>query len=267
MGGGRGAKERVMRKTVNYDEVAPTFNTRYVVNPLPGVAQNLRSLLEAAGGGRVLEVGCGTGRWLEELQPLARQIYGFDLSRGMLGRAQERGIGLALSQGQGGELPFATGSMDMLYCVNAVHHVPRPQQFIAEARRVLRPGGSLTVIGMDPRAGPIRWYLYDYFPETWPADLERFPSAGTLIDWMAAEGFERASVQRVERLAGTLEGRAVLADPFLQKNGTSQLTLLSDAAYAEGLARLMRELDEAEARGETLLFETDIWMTAVVAAS
>ncbi|MEP7358143.1 MAG: class I SAM-dependent methyltransferase [Anaerolineales bacterium] len=255
-----------MRKIVNYDEVAPTYNARYAVNPLGGVARHLRALLAAAGGGRALEVGCGTGRWLEELQPLARQVYGFDLSRGMLRGAQARGLPqAALAQGQAGELPFAAGSLDLLYSVNALHHFPRPRQFIAEARRVLRPGGALAIIAMDPRAGQIRWYLYDYFPETLPADLERFPSAGTLIDWMAAEGFEQAGVRRVERLTGTLEGRAVLADPFLQKNGTSQLTLLSDEAYAAGRARLARDLDEAESRGETMRFETDIWMTAVVA--
>jgi ubiquinone/menaquinone biosynthesis C-methylase UbiE len=254
-----------MRKVVNYDEVAPTFNNRYEINSLAGVAQHLRTLATAAGGGRVLEAGCGTGRWLEELRPLASQVVGLDLSRGMLRRAQERGPELALAQGQGGELPFASGSMAMVYCVNALHHFPRPQAFIAEARRLLGPGGVLAVIGMDPRAGQIRWYLYDYFPETLPADLERFPSAGTVIDWMAAAGFSQASVQRVEHLRGTLAGRAVLDNHFLQKNGTSQITLLSDEAYAAGLERIKRALDEAEARGETLLFETDIWMTAIVA--
>jgi SAM-dependent methyltransferase len=185
----------------------------------------------------------------------------------MLRHAQQRGLPqVALVQGQAGELPFASDSLNLLYSVNALHHFPRPQQFIGEARRLLKPGGVLVVIGMDPRAGQVRWYLYDYFPETLPADMERFPSAGTLIDWMVAAGFTLAGVQRVERLAGTLAGRAVLADPFLQKNGTSQLTLLSDEAYAAGMARLKRDLDESEARGETLQFESDIWMTAIVAA-
>ena len=63
----------------------------------------------------------------------------------------------------------------------------------------------------------------------------------------------------------SLMGRAVLGDAFLQKNGTSQLTLLSDEAYAAGRARLERDLQAAEARGESLPFETDIWLTAVVA--
>ena len=256
-----------MRNRVNYDQVAPTYNVRYDVNPLPGVSQNLRSLLAGAGGGRALEVGCGTGHWLAELQPFASQVYGLDFSRGMLQKAQQRGLGHVLAQGEASELPYTPHSLDLVYCVNALHHFPRPQRFIAEARRLLRPGGALAVIGMDPRAGRGRWYLYDYFPETLPADLERFPSAGTLTDWMIAEGFEQTRVARVERIANMQAGRAVLSDPFLQKNGTSQLTLLSDEVYAAGLARLKRAVEQAEARGEALEFEIDIWMTAVIGSA
>jgi hypothetical protein len=117
---------------------------------------------------------------------------------------------------------------------------------------------------MDPHAGRSPWYVYDYFPGTRETDLARFPSAGRLLDWMTAAGFERASWQIAERLDGSLSGRAVLDDHFLKKQGTSQLALLSEEDYQAGLARIRAALDAAEARGETLTFSSDLVLGAVV---
>ncbi|MBI1925498.1 hypothetical protein HYR99_14750, partial [Candidatus Poribacteria bacterium] len=53
-------------------------------------------------------------------------------------------------------------------------------------------------------------------------------------------------------------GQEVLADPILQKHGTSQLALLTDEAYAAGMARIKEAIANAEAAGETLVFPVDI---------
>jgi ubiquinone/menaquinone biosynthesis C-methylase UbiE len=53
--------------------------------------------------------------------------------------------GLNWIQGRAGSPPSA---FDLAVCVNALHPYEQPQQFIAEARRVLRAGGVLAVIGM-----------------------------------------------------------------------------------------------------------------------
>ncbi len=47
-------------------------------------------------------------------------------------------------------------------------------------------------------------------------------------------------------------------DPFLQKNACSQLALLTDEAYAAGLRRLERAVQQAEAKGETIIFPAEI---------
>ncbi|MEK7787024.1 MAG: hypothetical protein AAB658_16600, partial [Chloroflexota bacterium] len=56
------------------------------------------------------------------------------------------------------------------------------------------------------------------------------------------------------QVAHEVRGREVLTNHFLQKNGTSQLTLLSDEAYTAGLRRIESAIAEAEAKGETLTF-------------
>ena len=250
---------------VDYDAIAPQYDARYGVNQLPGIAGLLRETAAEAGAGRglALEVGCGTGHWLGVLAGHTRRICGLDLSAGMLRRAHAPASGLA--QGQAGQLPLASASVDLLICVNALHHFPDKRLFMAESRRVLRPGGAWVNVGLDPHAGRDRWYLYDYFPGTLEADQQRFLSVGTLVAGVKAAGFERATWVTAERICAVQRGRAVLDDPFLQKHGTSQLALLSDEAYQAGLARLTRDVMAAEAAGQALEFVSDLWMSAVVA--
>jgi SAM-dependent methyltransferase len=203
-------------------------------------------------------VGCGTGHWLAGLRPVSAQLYGLDLSAGMLAQAQQREGALSLVRGRAGQIPLPDASIDLVCCVNAIHHFQQQPGFVAEARRVLHPGGVLAVIGMDPRAHRDRWYLYDYFPGTYETDLARFPSWGTVLDWMAASGFQQVEWRFVEQIVDHKVGRSVLDDPYLQKEAVSQLTLLSDTAYAAGLARIETALTAAEAAGETLTFPTDL---------
>jgi SAM-dependent methyltransferase len=250
---------------VNYDQIAPHYDARYSANTLPGIAGLLTQTAVQAGAGPALEVGCGTGHWLSVLAPHTQRVVGLDFSTGMLAHARQAAPAAGLAQGQAGQLPFASASFDLLLCVNALHHFPDPRAFVAESLRVLRPGGAWVNAGMDPHAGRDRWYLYDNFPGTLAADQRRFPSAGTLIDWVKAAGFERAAWLTPERVRSALSGRAVLADPFLQKHGTSQLALLSDAAYAAGVAKIEQALAAAEAAGVGLSFEADLWFSAIVA--
>jgi SAM-dependent methyltransferase len=179
----------------------------------------------------------------------------------MLRQARAHGAPPTIARGTAEQLPFAGDTFDLVMCVNALHHFTRPAAFVAEARRVVRPGGVLAVAGMDPHTGRDRWYAYDYFPGTRATDLARFPSSGTLLDWLAAAGFARAEWRPVEHIAGEAIGRGVLADPFLQQHGTSQLALLSAGAYAAGLARIERAVAaDAQAR-----FTTDLTLYLVTA--
>ncbi len=239
---------------VNYDTVAPTYNGRYARKGLDGISSALQALAWNVRPERILEVGCGTGHWLEELSPLTRHMHGLDFSSGMLRQARQRSEPFHLTHGRANQLPFANASFDLVFCVNAFHHFDQPAVVIAEARRLLRPGGAFAMIGMDPHGMRDRWYLYDYFPGTRETDLRRFPSGGTVLDWMIAAGFENAEWRLVHQAAHDVRGRDALADHFLQKNGTSQLTLLTDDAYNAGLRRIESAIAEAEAKGQTLTF-------------
>lgn len=249
-------------KRVDYDQVAPTYNHRYGALKYEGVASTLLSLARSGSADRILEVGCGTGRWLAQLQTVARQVCGLDLSVGMLKQADQELAGCFVC-GQAGHLPFSEAVFDLIYCVNAFHHFGQKQEFLLQARQALRSGGRLAIIGMDPHSGKDDWYLYHYFDGTYETDLARYPAVDWIKTWMAEAGFVHIGCGLAERIVNSLVGREVLQSPFLQKHGTSQLALLTDEAYVSGLSRIKADLREAEKAGCPMRFSVDISLALV----
>jgi ubiquinone/menaquinone biosynthesis C-methylase UbiE len=243
---------------MDYDLVAATYNRRYKANPLSGVAAALRHVAEEARARRALEVGCGTGRWLEELQFAVSQVVGLDRSPGMLEQAHHRRGKLDLVCGDAGDLPISSNVFDLIYCVNAIHHFDDKEGSIRQATSCLRPGGVLCIIGIDPHNERNTYYVYEYFKETLPTDLKRFPSSGQIAAWMSAAGLQHISVTKVDHIHDSFEGEAVFDDPFLEKNAISQLTLLSDEAYQNGLERMRLAIQEAGRIDKPIVFLTDI---------
>jgi ubiquinone/menaquinone biosynthesis C-methylase UbiE len=252
-------------RRVNYDEVAATYDARYRWGVGEGqrtISVALRQLLPPGPSNRILEVGCGTGFWLSSFNS-ADPVYGVDISSAMLAKAKARHADLTQCTAE--QLPFPADSFDLIYCVNAFHHFQQKQIFIDEAARLLRSGGKLAIIGMDPHGQRDNWYIYDYFPGTRDLDLGRFPPVDQIGSWMSEAGFFDVQHRVVERILNDQHGRAVLNHSVLQKTGTSQLILISDEAYADGLARLKGDLEKAEAQASTLVFPEDISLVMVSA--
>ncbi|MGD8603623.1 MAG: class I SAM-dependent methyltransferase [Anaerolineales bacterium] len=245
-------------RQVDYDHIASEYDQRFQHDTSTGIASALQGLLEIIAARRVLEVGCGTGHWLGLAAENVNSIFGLDLSVGMLRQAQRQKLPLVLIQGRAEELPFAAGILDLVYCVNAIHHFNQPEQFIQESARLLRPGGILAVFGSDPHHPDHQWYVYDYFDGTCQTDLDRFPSQERIHTWMGQCGFEHMQSRPAQWIREEKHGQEVLEDPFLSKEATSQLTLLSDDAYQTGLARIKSDLKEASASGRELVFRSTI---------
>ena len=248
-----------MAGRVNYDEIAGTFDARYTAGLYDGVRAALVDLVTAKRPTCALEVGCGTGHWLSALRESVEYLCGIDWSPEMLRHATAKCPGAGLLRATAQALPLRDASVDLVFCVNAIHHFERFEEFIAEAKRLLRPGGTLAVIGMDPHHGRDQWCVYDYFPETWAADLARYPSTGQIPDAMLHAGFSRVECRVASRFRQARWGRAVLADPELQRNGCSQLALLSDEQYDAGISRIESALRRGE-RDRSVAFNVDIAM-------
>ncbi len=250
--------------TSSYNRVSGGYNGRYEQNPLAGVAATLRALVAQIGARRALEVGCGTGHWLETLAPDLDLIVGLDPSIGMLTQAQTRPGMIALVNGRDDALPFADHSFDFIYVVNALHHFNDKPGFPAAVKRLLRPGGALALIGHDVPSALGHWTIYEYFPETIDLDRARYPLWSDVQAWMTAAGYSIEPLRAAERIYKEHRGRAVLSDHFMQRGGTSQLFLLTDEQYQAGIDRITRVIEAAEARGEEAVFRTDIQLYVAV---
>lgn len=98
----------------------------------------------------VLEVGCGTGMILKEVQPVARRAVGIDISPGMLAQAEARG--LEVIEGSATDLPFEDASFDLVYSFKVLAHVQEIERALQEISRVLRPGGRAVLEFYNPRS-------------------------------------------------------------------------------------------------------------------
>jgi SAM-dependent methyltransferase len=228
-------------KPVNYDAVAPTYDRRYERHPYDDIAACLRTFL-AGGTGAVAEIGCGTGHWLGAAAALGQaKVIGVDVSSGMLERARTHAPAALLVRATADHLPWADACLDRVFCVNALHHFPAPAAFVAECRRVLRPGGGVLTIGLDPHRGDDRWWVYDVFPSAAPADRARYPSTATIRARLGAAGFREITTEVAQRIAGELSFDAARSGGFLERESTSQLMVIGDDEYERGIRRLHAE--------------------------
>ena len=123
--------------------------------PEASVEQAIERALGGAPLGRLVDIGTGTGRMIELLGPRAEEAIGFDRSYEMLRVARvklDRAAiaGASLRQGDMYALPLADGVADTVILHQVLHYAQAPAAAIAEAARILAPGGRLLIVDFAP---------------------------------------------------------------------------------------------------------------------
>jgi ubiquinone/menaquinone biosynthesis C-methylase UbiE len=259
-------------RVADYDSVAARYDRRYEIHTYTGVKEALLHFIGGDGVSAILEVGCGTGHWLAEIEALLkpspyavadgapasaersapgsakasteRLLTGIEPSAGMIERARAAAPRARLTRGYAEALPFRDATFDRVYAINALHHFADRARFFAEARRILRPGGGLMTIGKDPHAERDEWWVYSYFPESLAIDQERFERVRTLRGELAVAGFTWTESFEADHIEALVPAADALTDGIVDRAYTSQLTVLSDEEFEAGVARI-RAANEA----------------------
>jgi SAM-dependent methyltransferase len=94
--------------------------------------------------GRLLEIGCGSGRMLKEIEDLGWQVEGIDFDAAAV--CNSRNKGLVVHQGRLEDRHYTNDSFDAIAMSHLIEHVPDPVGLIEECHRILKPGGTLVVV-------------------------------------------------------------------------------------------------------------------------
>ncbi len=101
----------------------------------------------------VADLGCGTGQFAATVAPFVGRVLAVDGSAAMLAAARRRLVpheNVVLKQGDLEALPLEDGEADLAVLLLVLHYLPQPAAALAEAARVVKPGGRLLVVDMMP---------------------------------------------------------------------------------------------------------------------
>ena len=183
-----------------------------------GVVIDPRTDLFFATGDLLLDLGCGDGRWLDEVAPRYRNAVGIDIAVERFSRRSSPPHSWRFVQADLNEtIPVATATVDAVHANQVMEHIANPLRFAAEIYRVLRPGGL--VVATTPNVRYVRHTFELLFAGTGPMTSGRrsrtadnwddghihFFTAADLRWIMTETGFRevrtRALMQRTGRLA------------------------------------------------------------------
>ncbi len=214
------------------------------------------ALLDAAGvgaGTRLLDLACGTGMVAGTAAARGAMVCGVDFSAAMLAEAHAGHPSVEFVLGDAEAVPLPGARFDAVVSNFGLHHVPRPALALAEARRVLRPGGRVAFTFWAGHAENIAWKLVfdalrrcgDPAASAAPAPGGGFGTTQDCLDALAAVGF--AEIRgRVERRVWRHSDAAGLVAAL--RAGTARMAALIEGQGDGVLAKMVADIEASAAR-------------------
>lgn len=159
-------------------------------------------------GRDVVDVGCGDGFHLPRFAATARRVVGVEPHQPLVRRARVRVAGahnVDVLAGSAQRLPLPDASVDVVHARTAYFFGPGCEPGLDEADRVLRPGGSLVIVDLDPRHRPYGEWLQADLPRCDGVDVDAF---------FDRHGFTSRRVETVWRFDTRADLEAVLGIEF-----------------------------------------------------
>jgi len=137
-------------------------------------------------GDKLLDIGCGRGDFTRAFKDLGLDVTGIDREKG--DKAVLDGIDVRLSDDfENNAFPFEDNSFDIVFSKSVIEHVGKPNNFMRETHRVLKPGGRVVTMTPD-------WHSQMYIFYDDPTHLHPYTCTG-LKDLLAMYGFKEIKAE------------------------------------------------------------------------
>lgn len=189
-----------------YDETNTAYYSKYPKISCQDVAQRLKHTEYQS----LLDIGCGTGYLIDILQKQKNALYrGLDLSPEMLKVAKKKlPASVYLTEGSADSLPYEDNLFDVVTCIQSFHHYPKPEQAMAEAYRVLKPGGLYII--SDTGMGNYPKFIYSIYNNFIVKKLNTGDYAAyskqDIRNLMTSSGFKIKDAQDITKFIYTVVG-------------------------------------------------------------
>lgn len=199
--------------------------------------EDIGTLLAENGKITVLDLGCGTGNWLDCQQ----QYYeddsitwiGLDASAAMLQKAKEKNLHTEFQVKKAEELDFKE-CIGLLVCNFAFHHFEDKNRALERIHAALSANGMFKYRNIEPESMK-DWWVYHFCPEAYYEDMHRFWPKDLLSYELQKHGFCSVTIKR--EYYESSKPLEALYELYKQRD-ISQLAMMDDAIYSKGMERM-----------------------------
>ena len=240
----------------DYSKIAPLYDKGRALSEqsIDLWLEVISRLAKASEGAKLLDIGCGTGRFSFPLATkLHYQVTGADFSKEMLEKAREKDTGGLVTWDiqDAQNLTYPDNSFDIVFMSHLLYHCDNPDKVIRECKRVLKVTGVLQV-----RHGSIEQIQSDpehtFFPEALAVDKARIFSLGRMESCLRNAGF--SDIVSEEITQQTFVSGANHLERVKLKN-TSTLTLITRDAFERGVRKLEEYVSHHPTEDPWLLYD------------
>ncbi len=203
--------------------------------------ETLTAAIPAEAINKVLDLGCGTGRFTAALAEAFKcAAVGIEPSAAMLEVASSRAdAGVEWKEGTSDNIPLEDQSVDLVFMSQVFHHLLNPQQALKEISRVLTAEGYLVLRnGTREHNHELEWLRF--FPAAYQMEEQRTPDSSEVVSTITDENFVAVSHETVRQLIASS-----YADYFnkISQRGLSSLVSISDEEFREGVEKFKSWID------------------------
>ncbi len=231
---------------INYEEQAEYYEKTRDIEPL--VYSGLCHLLMPTIGEAVLDFGCGTGNYLQQLiSDYGIEPYGVEPSAHMREIAQMKIHPDRIQVGDNLHLPSFGVLFNKIYCTDVIHHIRQLNTLFETLKQVAANGAKLCICTESSHQLKEKYWI-KYFPDILEADLRRFHPIEAIVKAGAEAGWVHREILTTEDML-----IAPISSSFMRRVEQKTLSafhLISESAYTQG-----RSLMEADYRAQVLLHQ------------